>query len=364
MAKERGPQGRRSRTARRATTTPSRTSTRPAWCSPAPRSSRCAPGARRWSTASRASPTARSGCEDAHIPEYTQGTWTNHEPRRKRKLLLHRDEIEKLAARRATRRPDDRPAVAVLQGRPGQGRDRARPGQEVVRQAAGAARAPGPARGRAGDEPARPPLTRPVRPRAQRQRGDDNQGVRRSMNSIGPAASEFSSSIWAAISGELLALALSRLLLRGEVDSHREAAVVGHHVEAAEDLRSEVPGLSRRLVHDLARPTRVGGAARHHLDEAGLIRVAREVDHHVLAVDEGDVAGERLGDLGPPRALLGPVAVAPRRLGGLEAGERDEPAVRRDAGSSNRASRTRPAPARGPTDPSPRAPARALRRDP
>ena len=31
-----------------------------------------------------------------HIPEYAQGTWTNHEPRRTRKLLLHRDEIERL----------------------------------------------------------------------------------------------------------------------------------------------------------------------------------------------------------------------------------------------------------------------------
>jgi SsrA-binding protein len=31
-----------------------------------------------------------------HIPEYTQGTWTNHEPRRVRKLLLHRDEIQKM----------------------------------------------------------------------------------------------------------------------------------------------------------------------------------------------------------------------------------------------------------------------------
>jgi len=31
-----------------------------------------------------------------HIPEYTQGTWTNHEPRRTRKLLMHRDEIQKL----------------------------------------------------------------------------------------------------------------------------------------------------------------------------------------------------------------------------------------------------------------------------
>jgi SsrA-binding protein len=34
-----------------------------------------------------------------HIPPYTQGTWTNHEPRRKRKLLLHRREIERIAAR-------------------------------------------------------------------------------------------------------------------------------------------------------------------------------------------------------------------------------------------------------------------------
>jgi SsrA-binding protein len=34
-----------------------------------------------------------------HIPEYTEGTWTNHEPRRARKLLLHRQEIDRLSAR-------------------------------------------------------------------------------------------------------------------------------------------------------------------------------------------------------------------------------------------------------------------------
>ncbi|EIV93883.1 SsrA-binding protein SmpB [Frankia sp. QA3] len=33
---------------------------------------------------------------NVHIPEYTEGTWTNHAPRRKRKMLLHRAEIEKL----------------------------------------------------------------------------------------------------------------------------------------------------------------------------------------------------------------------------------------------------------------------------
>jgi len=32
-----------------------------------------------------------------HIPQYILGTWTNHEPRRTRKLLMHRKEIDKLA---------------------------------------------------------------------------------------------------------------------------------------------------------------------------------------------------------------------------------------------------------------------------
>jgi SsrA-binding protein len=31
-----------------------------------------------------------------HIPEYDQGSWTNHEPRRVRKMLLHRAEILRL----------------------------------------------------------------------------------------------------------------------------------------------------------------------------------------------------------------------------------------------------------------------------
>ena len=31
-----------------------------------------------------------------HIPEYSQGTWTNHAARRRRKLLLHRAEIDKI----------------------------------------------------------------------------------------------------------------------------------------------------------------------------------------------------------------------------------------------------------------------------
>lgn len=33
---------------------------------------------------------------NVHIPEYEQGTWTNHEPTRKRKLLLHSEEIRKI----------------------------------------------------------------------------------------------------------------------------------------------------------------------------------------------------------------------------------------------------------------------------
>jgi len=37
--------------------------------------------------------------EGVHIPEYTEGTWNNHSPRRKRKLLLHREQIDKWAGK-------------------------------------------------------------------------------------------------------------------------------------------------------------------------------------------------------------------------------------------------------------------------
>jgi SsrA-binding protein len=46
--------------------------------------------------------TVRDGevwLENLHIPECTEGTWTNHEPRRRRKLLLHRAEIAKLVGK-------------------------------------------------------------------------------------------------------------------------------------------------------------------------------------------------------------------------------------------------------------------------
>ena len=33
---------------------------------------------------------------NVHIPEYTQGTWTNHSARRRRKMLLNRSEIDKI----------------------------------------------------------------------------------------------------------------------------------------------------------------------------------------------------------------------------------------------------------------------------
>lgn len=34
-----------------------------------------------------------------HIPEYVNGTWTNHTPRRTRKLLLNRRELDKISGR-------------------------------------------------------------------------------------------------------------------------------------------------------------------------------------------------------------------------------------------------------------------------
>jgi SsrA-binding protein len=43
--------------------------------------------------------TVRDGeiwLEGVHIPEYTEATWNNHSPRRRRKLLLNKAEIAKL----------------------------------------------------------------------------------------------------------------------------------------------------------------------------------------------------------------------------------------------------------------------------
>ncbi|TWP35290.1 SsrA-binding protein SmpB [Leekyejoonella antrihumi] len=37
--------------------------------------------------------------EGVHIPQYLQGTWTNHAARRRRKLLMHRHEIDKLLSK-------------------------------------------------------------------------------------------------------------------------------------------------------------------------------------------------------------------------------------------------------------------------
>jgi SsrA-binding protein len=36
---------------------------------------------------------------NVHIPEYNEGSWTNHAPKRRRKLLLNRNEINKISAK-------------------------------------------------------------------------------------------------------------------------------------------------------------------------------------------------------------------------------------------------------------------------
>ena len=132
--------------------------------------------------------------------------------------------------------------------------------------------------------------------------------------------------------GRLLALALAGRLLGGEVQRHRVAAAVVSGGHAAEDLRAERGPLARVLLHQLPGPVRVAAPALHDLDEAGVVRIADDVDGDVAAVAEGGLPGEQLGGLRPPPVLLGPVAVAAGRLLGLEAGQRDEPAVLGHAG--------------------------------
>ena len=51
------------------------------------------------STGSWTSTGGEAWLHGVHIPEYAQGTWTNHAARRKRKLLLNRAEIDKIERR-------------------------------------------------------------------------------------------------------------------------------------------------------------------------------------------------------------------------------------------------------------------------
>lgn len=82
--------------------------------------------------------------EHAHIPEYLQGSWTNHSARRRRKLLLHRAELDKIAGKTREAWPHHHPAVAVLRGRQArEGGDRCGARQARVRQAPDPAREAG-----------------------------------------------------------------------------------------------------------------------------------------------------------------------------------------------------------------------------
>ena len=87
---------------------------------------------------------------NAHIPEYTHGTWTNHTARRTRKLLLNRKEITRIERELSDAGTTLDPAGDLLLRRLRQGGDRRRHRQAGVRQASDP-RHPGvPARGRTG----------------------------------------------------------------------------------------------------------------------------------------------------------------------------------------------------------------------
>ena len=78
--------------------------------------------------------------EGANIPEYLNGTWNNHAPKRKRKLLLHAAQIDKLARQSQAKGFTIHSAEPVFQRRSSQGGNRIGTRQEGIRQASGIAR--------------------------------------------------------------------------------------------------------------------------------------------------------------------------------------------------------------------------------
>ena len=79
--------------------------------------------------------------EGVHIAPYQFANGVGaHDPDRRRKLLLHRDEIDRLSGPRQPGAAGPGPAAAVLPRGPGQGRARARRG--AARRATSARRSP------------------------------------------------------------------------------------------------------------------------------------------------------------------------------------------------------------------------------
>ncbi len=69
--------------------------------------------------------------EGVHIPEYVSGTWTNHTPRRAPQAAAAPRRAGQAGPEDPRERAHHRAAVAVLQGRPGQGRDRLAKGKKA-----------------------------------------------------------------------------------------------------------------------------------------------------------------------------------------------------------------------------------------
>jgi tmRNA-binding protein len=89
---------------------------------------------------------------NAHIPEYSGGNRSNHEPKRVRKLLLHKREIEKLIGAVARAHMTVVPLELYFNERgPREAADRARQGQDRRRQAAERCASATEARAGAGD---------------------------------------------------------------------------------------------------------------------------------------------------------------------------------------------------------------------
>lgn len=78
--------------------------------------------------------------EGANIPEYLNGTWNNHAPKRKRKLLLPCGADRQAGTSKPSQRFHHHSAEPVFQGWPCQGGNCVGSRQEGIRQASGVAR--------------------------------------------------------------------------------------------------------------------------------------------------------------------------------------------------------------------------------
>ena len=142
------------------------------------------------------------------------------------------------------------------------------------------------------------------------------------MNSAKPSATSAGGSFFSPV---------ACLRLAREVVGLDHAVGAGPHADPTDQVGPQLGSQRLELLVTLLHLGAIDAGDLHELHEAGVVRPTGKEVRDVAGLAELDWTVEQLLGLRPPRALLGAVAVRPRRILGLEPCEGDDATVGGDA---------------------------------